>query len=71
MIGQYTWRDGLTMGLAHLCEALSPANEQINHANLSFIHRANAHSRSGRRRVMTCIVSPVKLFLLRSVQLDD
>ena len=29
------------MDAAHICEALSPANEQINHANLSFIRRAN------------------------------
>ena len=34
--------DGLTMEPAHICEVLSPANEQTNYANLSFIRRANA-----------------------------
>lgn len=34
-------RDGLTTHQAHIYETLSPANEQINHATLSFIRRAN------------------------------
>ena len=33
--------DGLTTDPVHICEALSPANEQINNANLSFILPAN------------------------------
>ena len=34
-------RGGLTAYQAHIYETLSPANEQINHATLSFIRRAN------------------------------
>jgi hypothetical protein len=34
-------RCGLTAYQAHIYETLSPANEQINHATLSFIRRAN------------------------------
>ena len=37
----YPLRDGLTTYQAHIYEALSLANEQINHPNLSFIRRAN------------------------------
>jgi len=34
-------RGGLTAYKAHIYDTLSPANEQINHATLSFIRRAN------------------------------